>query len=88
MAYNYQDSGFDPFMERSIGIGEQLVPTTLEGMSATVSSGDINFDASQISGSLGDRIQVGGNNVVIDGANRRITVNDGNTDRIIIGNIN
>jgi hypothetical protein len=79
---NYLDSGFDPFMERSIGAGEQPM-NTLEGMSS--SGGDINFDTSQISGSLGDKIQVGGGNVVIDGANRRITVNDGEVDRIIIG---
>jgi hypothetical protein len=81
---NYLDSGFDPFMERSIGAAQPTIDT-LEGVSAAVSSGDINFDASQISGSLGDRIQVGGGNVIIDGANKRIIVNDGNVDRIIIG---
>ena len=84
MSQNYLDSGFDSFMERSIGAAQPNI-TTLEGVSAMVSSGDINFDASQISGSLGDRIQVGGGNVIIDGANKRIIVNDGNVDRIIIG---
>jgi hypothetical protein len=81
---DYSNSGFDPFMERSIG-GEinQSVNMTLTNI--PTSGGDINFDASQISGSLGDRIQVGGGNVIIDGMNRRITVNDGNVDRIIIG---
>jgi hypothetical protein len=80
---NYLDSGFDPFMERSIGADEQM--GTLESMSTMVSSGDINFDASQISGSLGDRIQVGGNNVIIDGGNRRIVINDGVHDRVLLG---
>ena len=83
---DYTNSGFDAFMERSIGAAQPTIDT-LEGISSMVSSGDINFDASQISGSLGDRIQVGGNNVVIDGANRRITVNDGQVDRIIIGEL-
>ena len=84
MAYDYQTSGFDAFMDRSIG-SAQAAPTTLEGISSITSSGDINFDNSQISGSLGDKIQVGGSNVIIDGANRRITINDGANDRVLIG---
>ena len=30
-------------------------------------------------------IQIGSNNIKIDGANRRIIINDGTTDRVIIG---
>jgi predicted metal-dependent RNase len=81
---DYIQSGFDSFMERSIGIGEPTM-TTLEGVSAMVSSGDINFDASQISGSLGDKIQVGGRNIIIDGKNGRIVLNDGQVDRLVLG---
>jgi len=40
-----------------------------------------------MSGSLGDSIQVGGNNIIIDGGNRRIVINDGDTDRIVIGEL-
>lgn len=34
---------------------------------------------------LGGVIKVGGNNIIIDGANKRIIINDGTYDRILIG---
>jgi len=78
---NYEDLGFNKFLERQIGSQEN------GSQQAMMSSGstEINFDNAQMSGSLGDMIQVGGNNIIIDGANRRIVVNDGNNDRIVIG---
>lgn len=32
-------------------------------------------------------IQLGSNNILIDGKNRRITMNDGVNDRILLGNL-
>lgn len=71
---NYEDLGFNKFLQRSIR-STQTQP---------VSSG-LNFDQVQVSGSLGDSIQVGGNKIRIEGTNRRIIINDGENDRIIIG---
>lgn len=73
---NYEDLGINKFMERSIGSNQ-----------ASGSSREINFDQVATTGSMGDKIQVGGNNIIIDGSNRRIVVNDGNNDRIIIGEL-
>jgi hypothetical protein len=75
---NYEDLGFNQFLERSI---------VNQGTASTMTSSDVNFDNAQISGSLGDRIQVGGSNIIIDGTNKRIIINDGNADRIIMGEL-
>jgi len=76
---NYEDIGFNKFLERSIGQGDT------SGGQVSSGGSDINFDNAQMSGSLGDSIQVGGSNIRIDGANKRIIVSDGENDRIIIG---
>jgi len=75
---NYEDLGFNKFMERTIGS---------QNTQQAQSMGQLNFDQVQMSGSLGDSIQVGGGNVRIEGANKRIVINDGENDRIIIGEI-
>ena len=73
---NYEDLGFNKFLQRSIRSVQTSQP-----------SSSLNFDQVQMSGSLGDSIQVGGNNIIIDGGNRRIVINDGDTDRIVIGEL-
>jgi hypothetical protein len=76
---NYEDLGFNQFLERSI---------VNQGTSTTMTSSDVNFDNAQISGSLGDRIQVGGSNIIIDGTNRKISILDDNgNEAIIIGDV-
>jgi len=72
---NYEDLGFNKFLQRSI----RSVQT------GQAPSSSLNFDQVQTSGSLGSVIQVGGNNITIDGSNRQIVINDGENDRIIIG---
>lgn len=79
---NYEDLGFNKFLERSIANQESSAGQVQYG-----GSSDINFDNAQMSGSLGDTIQVGGNNIRIEGTNKRIVVNDGSVDRIIIGEL-
>lgn len=71
---SYLDAGFNKFFSRSIVANKDIM--TLH--QATVVSGpsEINFDRVQTSGSLGDKIQVGG--IIIDGTNRRIVIQDEN----------
>jgi hypothetical protein len=87
--YDYTISGFDAFLCRSIASTAPVAtPTTLDGVSSVLAQSNVNsiaFDQAQVSGSLGDKIQIGGTNVIIDGTNRRITINDGTVDRVIIG---
>ena len=73
---NYEDLGFDKFLQRSI-----------RSIQNTPTSSSLNFDQLQTTGSLGDSIQVGGGNVRIEGGNRRIVINDGENDRVIIGEL-
>ena len=75
--------GFNPFLSRP------FAPAAFrnQGGISTSGFGELNYDQVQTSGSLGDVIQVGGDNVIIDGANRRILVNDeSGTPRILLGN--
>jgi hypothetical protein len=75
---NYEDLGYNQWMERSIG-------TTTSAASSPMS--ELNFDQVQMSGSLGDKIQIGGENILIDGTNKRIIITDGKTERIVIGEL-
>lgn len=75
--YSYSDSGYDDFMSRSI---EGATAANLDqSTSGGGSSRQLNFDAAQVSGSLGDILKVG--NVLINGQRGRITIEDdsGNT---------
>lgn len=82
--YTYLDAGFNRFFQRSIDSN----PSTgnLTQQSNLAGSKSINFDMYSTSGSLGDKIQVGG--VVIDGTNRRIVIKDESGQEVgWIGNI-
>jgi len=68
---NYLNSGINKFFSRSIMNNSS---TTLQEVSQVAGSNEINFDRTPTSGSLGDKIQVGG--VIIDGVNRRIAIQD------------
>lgn len=70
--YSYEQAGFDPFLQRSIG--GNYVGVLSDIQSAIGGSNGINYDQTQVSGAIGDKIQVG--NIVIDGVAGRISVFD------------
>jgi hypothetical protein len=79
----YLDLGFSNFFERPMAQDSlSSIPAPTGGSS---SGGQLNFDQVQTTGSLGDRIQVG--NIIIDGTMGRITVSDGGSRLVIIGDI-
>jgi hypothetical protein len=69
---SYRDAGFNKFFTRSINSSDST--STLQQVSNTAGNKSLNFDQYSTSGSLGDKIQVGG--VIIDGTNRRIVIQD------------
>ncbi len=74
----YEQLGYNQYLEKTID-----VTTTAGGESVLRRS--LNFDHAQTTGSLGSAIQIGGSNIIIDGANKRIIINDGQNDRVLIG---
>ena len=79
--YEIPSSGIDTNRIRSI-TADKISAGTIN--STVVYSGSI--EASQIkAGTISVSLGLGGGNVTIDGANKRILVNDGTTDRILIG---
>ena len=77
--YSYETSGFDGFLSRSI---DDLSQVNLD--SAGPQSTAMRYDSAQVSGFLGDSLQVG--NVKINRTN--ITMDDGSNDRLLIGEDN
>lgn len=74
---DYSTAGFDKLLSRG---DSQELQGQLDQQPPNKS---IAFDRNQISGPLGDILTIG--NIKIDGVNGTITLNDGNTDRMIIG---
>lgn len=70
--YTYIEAGFNRFYNRSISASANS--SSLTQVSNDAGTQMINFDQFQTSGSLGDKIQVGG--ITIDGENRRIVIQD------------
>lgn len=71
--YDYTTSGFNDFLSRSIdgGIGQaQAAPVR-----------QVNFDQSQISGSLGDHLRIG--SIDLDGTTGRISIFDENENEVV-----
>lgn len=82
--YTYLEAGFNRFFNRSLA--SNSADNSLTAMSNGAGSNTLNFDQMRTSGSLGDKIQVGG--VIIDGTNRRITIVDESGQEVgWIGNI-
>jgi len=68
-------------------VGRNKDGDTTFGLDAT--TGDATFKGEIKSGSLvTGLVVVGDNALVLDGASRTIIVNDGNNDRVLIGNLN
>lgn len=75
---------------RDIGFNENLIsaiPTRRAGMGFNRPSAGNFIDNMSFSGNLGSSINVGGTNLRIEGDKGRIIINDGNNDRVIIGNL-
>jgi len=81
---SYLDSGFNSFMERKIGTSTRAT-TEMTSLNQYVGA-TLDFDQMMVSGSLGDKIQVGGDNIIIDGVNKRIMISDSENNIIKIGN--
>lgn len=82
--YTYLDAGFNRFFSR--GLDSNPANNSLMAMSNGSGSNTLNFDQMRTSGSLGDKIQVGG--IIIDGTNRRIAIIDESGQEVgWIGNI-
>lgn len=74
--YTYETAGFDGFLSRSI---DNLTQTNLSSQ-GPVSTAQA-YDRSQVSGFLGDTIQIGSVRITKTG----IIMNDGNNDVLLIG---
>jgi hypothetical protein len=79
--YNYSSAGFDGFLMRSIDKTPQ-VNLADPGPQTTA----IRYDSSQVSGMLGNALQIG--NIKLDGVAGRISVYDSNgNESIRIGSL-
>jgi len=74
---NYETLGYNKFLTK--------VPPVAEGQQGMGTG--LNFEQMQISGNIGDSFSLGGNKITFDGVNGRIIINDGNTDRVVIGQL-
>lgn len=70
--YSYADAGFNGFMRRAISSNTSS-ETLAQVKRDSSTSNNLNFDNMQVSGSLGDTIEIG--NILIDGS-----VGDGRID--------
>lgn len=77
--YNYSDAGFNTFMSRSID--QTSSGTTLANLLAAYNPFSTNMEQTQITGQLGQQINVG--NITIDGVNSRISVFDSNGNEVV-----
>lgn len=71
--FDYGSAGFDAFLNRSIDQTSGYYPT-LNTIPAVNTGMQLNYDQNQITGSLGDVLQIGG--ILIDGRNRKISIAD------------
>jgi len=100
--YNYNDSGIDNFMSRSLDevswqntLGSYY--NTLGNLpigSSPTSATPINYDQAQQGGSQNNIVQIGGSNgsgsssgVQLDSSNQQIVVTNGGQTQVIIGNL-
>lgn len=74
--YSYIQAGFDNFLSRSI---DNLPRNNLDGQGPTSTA--IRYDSAQLSGFIGDTIQIGSVRIT----NNAIIMNDGSNDVLLIG---
>lgn len=83
--YTYSDAGFNGFLRRSISSNPGSATLAQMKRNSTNTS-SINFDNMQVSGNLGDTIEVG--KILIDGVNSRIDGREDNNETVWrLGNI-
>lgn len=82
--YTYAESGFNPFMSRSIDSDPAVTLRQRSSNFRRVNTQSVNFDHAQTTGSLGSAFAIGGK-IKADGAAGNIIVADESNDRIIIG---
>jgi len=72
--------GFDSIADRGV-----IINSLLQDNSVT-NAKIVNLDADKINaGTVTVSLGIGGANVLIDGANNRIVINDGTNDRVLLG---
>lgn len=74
--YDYSNAGFDAFLSRSI---DQTPQTNLDSQGPV--SRQVAYDRTQVTGMLGDTLQIG--NIRLNKKN--IVINDGNNDFFLAG---
>jgi hypothetical protein len=78
--YDYSKAGFDGFLNRSIDNNQNSMSTL--GFLPAISTGQqVNYDQMQVTGSLGDHLQIG--NITLDGSNGRISIFDAENNEIV-----
>lgn len=83
---DYNSAGYNSYMSKSIDLTTQAQVTaqqvlTLNTPQQAMPNNNINYSSSQVSGALGDIIQVG--NITIDGSIGRITIFDGSFTEVV-----
>lgn len=73
---DYSDSGFDGFLSRSV---DDIAQSNLDSPGPLGTQ--MSFDRSQVSGFMGDTLQIGKTHI----NNTNITVDDGSNTRVVIG---
>lgn len=77
--YDYESAGFDSFLTRSID--SQSGNLTLASSEDIGYSRQVNYDQNQVTGSLGDTLQIG--NIQINGVEGRISIFDGDQNEVV-----
>lgn len=77
--YTYENAGFDSFLSRSI---DNLPRANLDAPGPTSTA--IRYDSAQLSGFIGDTIQIGSVRIT----QTAIIMNDGSNDVLLIGDDN
>lgn len=77
-ANDYTGLGFNGFLERSI---DNLPQTNLDSQGPQTTA--IRYDSAQVSGFLGDTLQIG--KIYLNGSQGNIVANDGQNNFLLIG---
>ena len=78
--YSYTDAGFDSFLSRSI---DNVAQYNLDSTGPMVNQ--VRYDGMQVSGMLGDTLQIG--NIHLDGVTGRISIYDSGEEVVRIGEL-
>lgn len=76
--YDYTDAGFDSFLSRSV---DNLAQINLDSQGPQTTQ--VRYDSAQVSGMLGNTLQIGG--IQLNGVPGNIVINDGSNDFLLMG---